>query len=64
MKSPQVAQKRSELHSCVARCDTVLWSSLKIDFQRRLTKCRVLTDWCLTLDILCLTKNINAIEQI
>ena len=38
--------------------------SLKINFQRRLTKCQVPTDWCLTRDILCLTKNINAIEQI
>jgi hypothetical protein len=38
--------------------------SLKINFQRRLTKCQVPTDWCLTLDILCLTKNINAIEKI
>jgi hypothetical protein len=39
-------------------------ASLKINFQRRLTKCQVPTDWCLTPDILCLTKNINAIEQI
>jgi hypothetical protein len=37
-------------------------TSLKINFQRCLTKCQVPNDWCLTLDILCLTKNINAIE--
>ena len=39
-------------------------ASLKINFQGCLTKCQVPTDWCLTVDILCLTKNINATEQI
>jgi hypothetical protein len=55
---------QTRLNSFSLICVVAVVSSLKINFQRRLTKCPVPTDLRLPLDILCLTKNINAIEQI